>query len=197
VRTVEVPTEAEATDDETSGTPVASNNGVRVITVVPGGAGATADSTPDSATAAPITVTPTVDVETVQRRRVFAYCDDEDYDIPPPVFLREGDFINIYWAWFASTEQQVQDHIVNVNFELKVNGEDLEVLDDYHDEIQQQGRVHVVYWDVPFGPLTPGQYEITYVATWEKAIFDGSHNYGPGTEIPFEQESCTFTVPER
>jgi len=126
---------------------------------------------------------------------VFAFCDDiAAYGINPPANLRDGTVVDIWWGWFARTEEQVQQHIDNVNYELRVNGQEIDNVLQYTSEIQKQGAFFVAYWYVPFGPLPPGEYEITYVASWDTPITDGDGQFGPGTGTPFEQETCTFTV---
>ena len=59
---------------------------------------------------------------------------------------------------------------------------------------RQDGSQYVVYWYVPFGPLTAGTFEITYRVTWQRAISDGFARYGPGTDTESEEESCSFVV---
>jgi len=163
----------------------------RVVTLAPE-ATANGDAPP---TAIPPTLTPTRDPETIDKRDVFAFCDRPRYNIPAPGNLREGDYINIWWGWIASTEEQIQDHIDAASFDLQINGEAVEVRDEYIRPIEPLGGQFIAYWYVPYRqPLEAGTYEITYVVTWDRAIFDGSENFGPGTENPFEQEACTITV---
>jgi hypothetical protein len=76
-----------------------------------------------------------------------------------------------------------------------VNGEVINGANDLHGSIQPFGSQFIVYWEVPIGPLTSGDYVVEYVATWDSAIYDGFEFYGPETSNPFEQESCSFTIP--
>ncbi|MCA9882297.1 MAG: SH3 domain-containing protein [Anaerolineae bacterium] len=124
---------------------------------------------------------------------VFAFCDDNGYGIPAPV-IPAGSSIEIYWAWFARTRAQVEDHIDAANHVIRVNGEAVPNPDNYVNPIRQQGAFFVAYYYVPYGPLEAGEYEIQYEVTWDRAINDGDANYGPGTNIPFQTEKCTFTV---
>ncbi|MDQ7028115.1 MAG: SH3 domain-containing protein [Anaerolineae bacterium] len=184
-------TQAPAIDSASATTP--SGDDVRIITVAPNSdSGTVAAITPP--TSAPASITPTVDIATIDGRDVFAFCDDPNFGLPPPTVLRAGDYIDIWWAWFASTEQQVQDHLDAASYELRINGEQIQVLPSYSTPIQAQGGAYATYWYVPYGPLPAGDYEITYVVTWSAPIFDGTDNFGPETDIPFEQETCTFTV---
>ena len=190
LRGIILPTQAPAVGSVTSATPAGSGNG-RVITVVPNSASGTVAAITPPAAGAP-SITPTVDLAAVNGRDVFAFCDDSSYGLPKPPVLSAGDYIDIYWAWFAGTPQQVQDHIEAAAHELRINGTQIPVLPTHRRPIQ--AGLNVVYWYVPYGPLPAGEYEITYVVTWSRQIFDGTDNFGPGTDRPFEQETCTFTV---
>ncbi|MEL6406584.1 MAG: SH3 domain-containing protein [Chloroflexota bacterium] len=128
--------------------------------------------------------------------RVFAFCDDPQFgDVTNVPVVLEGDTIEIWWGWIASTEDQVLDHIEQSNTELTVNGELVEDINSYVGDIQPFGPSFIAYWEVPFGPVESGEIVITYQVTWESAIYDGSNFFGPETSITFEQESCTVTVP--
>jgi hypothetical protein len=135
------------------------------------------------------------DVATLEGADVFAFCDNRAYGIPAPEGLGAGSTIDIYWAWFASTEQQVRDHVDSATHDLQVNGEPIENVNQYRTSIGRENGDYVTYWYVPFGPLASGTYEITYTVTWSRQIFDGYGYYGPNTSTPFEQEKCTLVIP--
>lgn len=128
--------------------------------------------------------------------RVFAYCDDPQFgDLSSVPVVRAGDRIEIWWGWIASTEDQVIDHIEASNLDLAVNGETIVNPNSFVGDIQALGgSSYIAYWEVPFGPLSAGEYTITYQVTWDTAIYDGTSFYGPETANPFEQETCTITV---
>jgi hypothetical protein len=126
---------------------------------------------------------------------VFAFCDNvRAYGIGAPKNLTAGSTIDIYWAWFAADEQQVQQHVGAAVHDLRLNGQPLPNVDQYRTRIRREGDGYAVYWYVPYGPLAAGNYEVTYSLTWTRQITDGNRFYGPETSIPFEQESCKFTV---
>src|SRR5690606_817480 len=127
---------------------------------------------------------------------VLAYCDNPAMGLPAPRNLRRGATIDIYWSWYARTREQLQDHIENVIYEVAINGERLTNWRLYAAPITQQNGDWYQYWFVPYGPLAPGEYVITYRVTWREAISDGYKQFGPGTGTPFEEGSCTFTVSE-
>ena len=133
-------------------------------------------------------VTPRLDVN------VFAFCDDPAFGIAAPRDLTPGSTIRIFWAWFASNETYLRQHLSNATHELRVNGSEIRNVNAYRGNPSRSGAQHVVYWYLPYGPLDPGEYTITYRVTWQNAISDGVDRFGPGTATEFEEESCTFSV---
>lgn len=125
---------------------------------------------------------------------VFAFCNNPAYGIAAPSNLTDGSTIEIFWAWFASTDAYVRQHIANATHELRINGTQIANVDQFRSAPRQRGRDQVVYWYVPYGPLEAGNYRITYRVTWRNAINDGYKAYGPGTGTEFEEESCNFVV---
>ena len=147
-----------------------------------------ASATPGATAPSGPTAAPRLDVN------VFAFCNDASFGIRAPSNLTPGSTIRIFWAWFASTETYLRDHMVNATHELRVNGEAITSVNQYRGNPARSGAQHVVYWYVPFGPLSAGEYSITYRVTWRNAIQDGYAFYGPGTSTEFEEESCDFVV---
>ena len=147
-----------------------------------------ASATPSATAPAGPTVAPRLDVN------VFAFCNDASFGIRAPSDLTPGSTIKIFWAWFASTEAYLRDHMANATHELRVNGAEISNVNQYRGNPARSGSQHVVYWYVPYGPLAAGEYSITYRVTWRNAIQDGYAFYGPGTSIEFEEESCNFVV---
>ena len=129
-----------------------------------------------------------------QNVNVFAFCNDPVYGIDAPSDLSAGSTIKIFWAWFASSERYLRQHMTNATHELRVNGALIENVDVYRLNPSRSGDQHVVYWYVPFGPLEAGAHYITYRVTWRNPISDGYASYGPGTGAEFEEESCNFVV---
>lgn len=105
--------------------------------------------------------------------------------------------VSIFWSWWVTLPQYMQDHLNTVVYEVKLDGE---VLEDWRDNRTQPFRDPnednnwTVYWYVPVGELTAGTHEIEYRVTWSEQITDGEANYGPDTEIEEQTGSCTFTV---
>lgn len=143
-----------------------------------------------SLTGTPAPITP----QAGAARNVFAMCNDTSFGIPAPSNLTAGMTINVYWAWFARTPDFIQQHLDNAVYEVRVDGTLLENVDQYATEVRRQASQYVVYWYVPYGPLTAGDHEITYQVSWQNPISDGYDDFGPGTERPFDQATCAFTV---
>ena len=154
----------------------------------PTDAGPVTSATPSATSPTRATAPPRLDVN------VFAFCNDASFGIRAPADLTPGSTIKIYWAWFASTEAYLRDHMANATHELRVNGEAISNVNQYRGNPGRSGSQHVVYWYVPYGPLDAGEYSVTYRVTWRNAIKDGYASYGPGTSIEFEEESCNFVV---
>ncbi|MDE2750524.1 MAG: SH3 domain-containing protein [Chloroflexota bacterium] len=125
---------------------------------------------------------------------VFAFCNDTAFGIPAPSDLTAGSTIKVYWAWFASTEAYLRQHMANATHELRIDGVSISDVDQFRLNPTRSGVQHVVYWYVPHGPLAAGPHVITYRVTWRNPISDGYASYGPGTDTEFEEESCNFTV---
>ncbi len=163
--------------------------------------GATATSAaggrPSPVPAAPASATPTAALPAATPRfdvDVFAFCDDPAFGIAPPRDLVAGSTIKIFWAWFASSDAYLRQHMSNATHQLRVNSREIGNVNAYRGQPGQSGADRVVYWYVPFGPLSAGEYRISYRVTWRSAISDGYRQYGPGTGTEFEEESCSFTV---
>lgn len=125
---------------------------------------------------------------------VFAFCNNPVYGIGAPSNLTDGSTIEIFWAWFASTDAYLRQHIANATHELRINGTQIANVDQFRSAPQQRGSEQVVYWYVPYGPLAAGNYRITYRVTWRNAISDGYKSYGPGAGTEYEEESCNIVV---
>lgn len=167
-----------------SQTPTATASDSSVITVP------TIDPSRPTLTLAPGTGVVQEDV------RIFALCDNPALGgSSAPTNLGAGSTIIIWWSWFARTEEQIQQHLQYATYEVRVDGELLTRLQSYRTPVTRPANDYVVSWTVPYEkPLTVGQHQITYRVTWAQTITDGYKNFGPGTNTPLEEGSCTFTV---
>ncbi|MBI5668183.1 MAG: SH3 domain-containing protein [Chloroflexi bacterium] len=126
---------------------------------------------------------------------VLAYCDNPVFGNPAPTGLQAGATIDIFWSWFASDREYIQQHVENAIYDVRINGTPLQNWRQYATRVRQQSDGNYwIYWFVPYGPLPAGQYTITYSLTWRNQITDGYDVFGPGTNTPSESGTCTFTV---
>ena len=125
---------------------------------------------------------------------VLAYCNNTSFGRPAPTNLAAGSTIDVWWSWFAQTQDQIQDHLANVTYEVAVDGVALRDWGNYRTSVRRENQDFFVYWYVPVGPLAAGQHEITYRVTWRETISDGYDTFGPGTSNPVQTGNCTFTV---
>ncbi|MCC6613887.1 MAG: SH3 domain-containing protein [Anaerolineae bacterium] len=123
---------------------------------------------------------------------VFALCNDPSFGLPAPA-VAAGSSLDIYFAWFASTRQQVEDHVAAATYEIRLNGAPLSVGAPAFIRASSNGGFEA-YWYVSSGQLTAGEYQISYRVTWSEPVFDGSTQFGPGTNHPEETGSCTVRV---
>jgi hypothetical protein len=124
-----------------------------------------------------------------------AYCDNPIFGRPAPTGLNSGATIDVFWSWYTSEEELLQQHLDNVIYEVRVDGVLLEDWRSYRSRVRRQNDGnYYLYWFVPYGPLAAGQHTITYLVSWRAQVTDGYDMYGPGTNRPSESGSCTFTV---
>lgn len=126
---------------------------------------------------------------------VLAYCDNPIFGRPAPTGLTSGATIDVFWSWYVSEPELIQQHLDNVIYEVRVDGVLLENWRQYKSSVRRQSDGnHYIYWFVPYGPLSSGQHNISYRVSWRQQITDGYDMFGPGTNRPSESGSCTFTV---
>lgn len=124
---------------------------------------------------------------------VFALCDNPAFRIAAPTNIAAGTTIDIYFAWFAATRQQVEQHVAAAVYDVRLDGNALRI--PAPEFIRPSaGGGYEAFWYIHAGPVTAGQRRVTYRLTWNSAVFDGAANFGPGTSITQETGSCTFTV---
>ncbi|MBZ0296428.1 MAG: hypothetical protein K8L99_27955, partial [Anaerolineae bacterium] len=122
---------------------------------------------------------------------IFAEC-NMYYDRAKPGVLYDTDSITLFWSWFAKTEEQVQNHIANANYNVHFNTAPLNYVGV--SPITQRTNNYWVFYTSSIGKLTPGSYGIEFQLTWENAITDGYDDYGPGTDNPEIYSNCTFEI---
>lgn len=122
----------------------------------------------------------------------------ENCEITPEfTTITTEDTISIFWSWFVTEEERMQEHIDNVDYEIVLDGFVLEDWSRFRTPMFQdplENNNYSVYWYVPIGQLEEGEHTLAYRATWDTVISDGAEQFGPGTENEEEFGSCTFIV---
>lgn len=180
------------------GTPGINTTSIaQTVTALAAGGVATLTPMPDigGTVASPAPTLPPGTAGVGQGVDVLAYCDNRAFGSPAPTNLAVGSTIDVFWSWYAKTEAQIQQHLSNASYDVKLDGVTLRNWQNYRTTVRQEsdGNYHV-YWYVPSEPLTAGQHVITYRVTWSEQITDGYASYGPGTNRTSESGTCTFTV---
>lgn len=145
------------------------------------------------------TVTPPGTLEPSRRLsdvNVLAYC--QTFRIVPPR-PRENQTVSIYWSWFVTRPELMQQHLDNAQYIVLLDGKLLADWQDFQTEMFRDPANNsnwTVYWYVPVGQLEPGEHTVEFRVTWDEPITDGLAQFGPGTNNPEDTGECTFTVIE-
>jgi hypothetical protein len=175
------------------GTPVPTtgSGGINVTPV-----GATETNEPIPTNSGPVAA-PTTSGEPVIQHGVDLYV---NCDLPPrqslraPTNLAAGSTAEVWWYWYARTEDQIQAHLNTAQYTITINDQPVRRPLDYAQNVRQSGGDLVVDFFYPTGELAAGTYKIEYRVTWSEQIFDGYNFFGPGTNTLEESGSCTFVV---
>lgn len=124
---------------------------------------------------------------------IFAGC--LDVDGADPGILYDTDEIKIYWFWYAKTAEQVQDHINNAQYVVKVDTQTIPNVQTSEIKQLPGNSDWWVFYTVSLGDRwRPGGYVISFVVTWSNAISDGYENFGPGTENERLESGCRYAI---
>jgi hypothetical protein len=183
---------------ETTSTLLATPSTDEEVTVPPTDDGTTAEpfvsATPEEGTFTPIpTGIAPIDVSDIN---VLAYCVQ---DGRVPIQPTEEQTVSIYWRWWVTRAELMQDHLDHVEYTVLLDGKRLEGYEDWQTDMVRDGsnlNRPTVWWYVPVGKLDPGVHTVEYKVTWDEQVFDGEKNFGPGTDTTEETGNCTFTVTE-
>lgn len=144
------------------------------------------------------TGTPPADLSEVN---IWAYCDEYNGKAMSlfPRSATSDQTVSIYWSWYVTRPELMADHIAAVDYNVTVNGSRLENWQQYAAPMRRDPRNNnnwTVYWYIPLGKLTPGEYTVNYRATWSKVVNDGLQDYGPDTTNTEDVGTCKFTITE-
>ena len=122
---------------------------------------------------------------------IFAEC--EDYKVAEPGIVYDTDNVVIFWSWYTNTEEQMIDHISDAQYSVTYY-QTLPLPNVTRSEIQRIGGRYWVFYYSVLGNLRPGRYFIEYKVTWDDVHFDGSSEFGPGTENDILVSGCDFVI---
>jgi hypothetical protein len=128
---------------------------------------------------------------------IFAECDA--YPLSDPGRLFDTDTLIVFWSWFARTPAQVQNHINTASYEVFLSSPYAyrQVFPNVQISpiVRREDGNYYVFYSANLGNgFRPGEYKVDYYVTWAEAITDGYDDFGPDTEFPFLQNTCTFEV---
>lgn len=115
-----------------------------------------------------------------------------------PGVLWDTDPITIFWSWYAKTPDQVRDHQAKVRYEafFSAPGAPFQPLPINPSPIvrREDGNYWVFYVVELGGNWQPGGYAVNLRTTWAEPTFDGYADFGPGTETPELNASCSWDI---
>lgn len=123
---------------------------------------------------------------------IFAEC-DQNLPGAAPGLLFDNDNIVIFWSWFAKTQQQVEDHLAQAQYDVSLNTAPL-IEVGITPITRPNNRNYWVFYTANIGRLRQGQYGVALRLTWKQAISDGFDDFGPGTETEELFSTCTFQI---
>lgn len=130
-----------------------------------------------------------------RRGDVLAYCDNPNNGEPRQT-LPAGTNITVYWSWFAKTPEQLDDHVTNAMYQVKLDDQLLTNWQSFKSEVTKSPRDgnYYVFWYVPVGSPPAGEHRIDFQLSWKNQITDGIKKYGPGGDEETNTGSCVFTI---
>lgn len=130
---------------------------------------------------------------------IFAECDDFAERGALPGVLYDTDSLTVFWSWFATTPELVQDHLATAQYEVVLSSDyafrqPFPFVQVSPITEREDGNFWVFYTADLGNGFRPGDYRVDYYVTWNQAISDGIDDFGPGTATPSITSSCTFAV---
>lgn len=114
-----------------------------------------------------------------------------------PVYINPGQPVSLFWRWGAATDEYRQGYIDAVSFDLRVDGQYMDISSAYQDLEPCHGGPCVT-WRLPAITLDKGEHnvELTTTLAWEITDgYDFDENGAPDTYGPGEwTDTCTIIV---
>lgn len=121
---------------------------------------------------------------------IYAAC--ENFALALPGLIYDSDPVTVYWSWYTRTEAQMQQHLANAQYSVRMNGASFN--DVVQSAPQRLSGLYYVFYTFNVGNLRPGHYEVEYRLTWANPVNDGFADFGPGTANPADEGNCNFDI---
>jgi hypothetical protein len=120
---------------------------------------------------------------------IFAECNA--FPMALPGIIYDTDTVTVFWSWFTRTDEQMEQHLANANYSVKLNQAPFP---NVVQSLERRGNNSWVFFSAEIGNLAPGHYEVEYRLTWDQPVNDGFDDFGPGTDNPIQANNCKFQV---
>jgi predicted amidohydrolase YtcJ len=110
-----------------------------------------------------------------------------------PIHIGNEDFLLTTIGWAVKTEEQINDFKDALNVSMLVNKIQIPSGIDFSGSQEKDG-MYVVQVIFNVGDLQPGQYEVQTILTFDRKVYDGYEWYGPETQYPTIEGTCTVII---
>ncbi len=113
----------------------------------------------------------------------------DDFSVEP------GKDVGFFYEWTSKTEEQNNEYFTVAEHNTTLNGVPINAIYEGIGEIEYdgEGNPKQLYW-VVIGEFPPGTYEMVNTIEITEPVYDGWDWYGPDSEYPSMESSCTMTV---
>jgi len=138
-----------------------------------------------------INIAPSLE-EPIQKTQIMFNCDNEEN---LPMNLKTNYHIQTYVRWGAKTEEQVNDFIESADCVILVDNKKVDSYISHSTVNPVPGKdMFFVHSSCDVGKLESGTHKILTRFVFDKRIYDGYDRYGPGTDNPTYEGTCTVTI---
>lgn len=109
--------------------------------------------------------------------------------------VEAGKEVGFFYEWTSKTEEQNNEYFNVTEHNITMNGVPINaILEGIGDvEYDEEGNPRQLYW-VVIGDFPPGTYEMVNTIEITEPVYDSWDWYGPDSEYPSMESSCTMTV---
>ena len=106
-----------------------------------------------------------------------------------------GEEVGFFYEWATKTEEQNKEYFKVAEHNITMNGVPINaIMEGIGDlEYDEDGNPRQLYW-VTIGDFPPGIYKIVNTIEITEPVYDGWDWFGPDSEYPTLESSCTMTV---